>query len=343
MRAATYRGDRNISVQSLPVADPAPDQVQLSVAYVGLCGTDLHVFHGDMDRRVSMPAVLGHEMSGTISAVGASVAGWARGERVSVIPLVADGTCPACRAGNQHICQHLDFVGIDSPGALQERWNVPPDTLVRLPDTLSLRHAALTEPVAVAVHDVRRGEVSAGDHVVVLGGGPIGVLIGTVAAEFGAEVVVVEPDAHRRELVASLGFQAVDPGAGDLSAWVDSWSGGAGADVVFEVSGAASAVLSATDLVKVRGRLVVVAIHGQPRPVDLHRIFWRELTVVGARVYQRADFATAVDLLDRRVVPADLLITRTVPLEETGAALTALGNGAEMKVLVQLEQQREAA
>jgi 2-desacetyl-2-hydroxyethyl bacteriochlorophyllide A dehydrogenase len=343
MRAATYRGDRNISVQSLPVADPAPDQVQISVAYVGLCGTDLHVFHGDMDRRVSMPAVLGHEMSGTISAVGASVTGWAPGERVSVIPLAWDGTCPACRAGNQHICQNLDFVGIDSPGALQERWNVRPDMLVRLPDALSLRHAALTEPVAVAVHDVRRGEVAAGDRVVVLGGGPIGVLIATVAAQFGAEVVVVEPDAHRRAVVASLGLQAIDPGTGDLSGWVDSWSGGAGADVVFEVSGAASAVLSATDLVKVRGRLVVVAIHGQPRPVDLHRIFWRELTVVGARVYQRADFDTAVDLLARRVVPADLLITRTVPLEETGAALTALGNGAEMKVLVELEQQREAA
>jgi 2-desacetyl-2-hydroxyethyl bacteriochlorophyllide A dehydrogenase len=343
MRAATYRGDRNISVQSLPVADPAPDQVQLSVAYVGLCGTDLHVFHGDMDRRVSMPAVLGHEMSGTISAVGASVTGWAPGERVSVIPLAWDGTCPACRAGNQHICQNLDFVGIDSPGALQERWNVRPDMLVRLPDALSLRHAALTEPVAVAVHDVRRGEVAAGDRVVVLGGGPIGVLIATVAAQFGAEVVVVEPDAHRRAVVASLGLQAIDPGTGDLSGWVDSWSGGAGADVVFEVSGAASAVLSATDLVKVRGRLVVVAIHGQPRPVDLHRIFWRELTVVGARVYQRADFDTAVDLLARRVVPADRLITRTVPLEETGAALTALGNGAEMKVLVELERQREAA
>jgi 2-desacetyl-2-hydroxyethyl bacteriochlorophyllide A dehydrogenase len=343
MRAATYRGDRNISVQSLPVADPAPDQVQISVAYVGLCGTDLHVFHGDMDRRVSMPAVLGHEMSGTISAVGASVTGWAPGERVSVIPLAWDGTCPACRAGNQHICQNLDFVGIDSPGALQERWNVRPDMLVRLPDALSLRHAALTEPVAVAVHDVRRGEVAAGDRVVVLGGGPIGVLIATVAAQFGAEVVVVEPDAHRRAVVASLGLQAIDPGTGDLSGWVDSWSGGAGADVVFEVSGAASAVLSATDLVKVRGRLVVVAIHGQPRPVDLHRIFWRELTVVGARVYQRADFDTAVDLLARRVVPADRLITRTVPLEETGAALTALGNGAEMKVLVELEQQREAA
>lgn len=343
MRAATYRGDQNISVQSLPVADPAPDQVQISVAYVGLCGTDLHVFHGDMDRRVSMPAVLGHEMSGTISAVGASVTGWAPGERVSVIPLAWDGTCPACRAGNQHICQNLDFVGIDSPGALQERWNVRPDMLVRLPDALSLRHAALTEPVAVAVHDVRRGEVAAGDRVVVLGGGPIGVLIATVAAQFGAEVVVVEPDAHRRAVVASLGLQAIDPGTGDLSGWVDSWSGGAGADVVFEVSGAASAVLSATDLVKVRGRLVVVAIHGQPRPVDLHRIFWRELTVVGARVYQRADFDTAVDLLARRVVPADRLITRTVPLEETGAALTALGNGAEMKVLVELEQQRETA
>ena len=102
------------------------------------------------------------------------------------MPLLWDGTCPACLAGNTHICQNLTFIGIDSPGALQPLWNVPASTLVRLPPSADLRDAALIEPVAVAVHDVRRGEVDSGDKVVVLGGGPIGLLIATVAETSGA-------------------------------------------------------------------------------------------------------------------------------------------------------------
>ena len=155
---------------------------------------------------------------------------------------------------------------------------------------IDLRHAALIEPVAVAVHDVRRGGVCAGDRVVVLGGGPIGTLIAGVASRHGAEVAVVEPDDRRRAMVERLGVLAPDPAATDLVAWVEEWTRAAGADVVFEVSGAAAAVALSTSLAKVRGTVVVVAIHAQPRPVNLHRVFWRELTVVGARVYERHDF-----------------------------------------------------
>ena len=336
MLAANYTGDRSITVEERHPEPLEHEEVRIAVAYVGICGTDLHIFHGDMDERVTMPATIGHEMSGTIVELGPDVTGWSVGDAVTVMPLDWDGTCPACRAGHQHICQNLDFIGIDSPGALQENCNVPVSTLVGLPQGLSLRDAALVEPVAVAVHDVRRSELGAGDKAVVIGAGPIGVLIATVATAYGAEVVVAEIDPNRRAAAEEMGLRTLDPSAVDQVAWVEEWTDGVGADVVFEVSGAAAAVLNATSLVRVRGTLVVVAIHAQPRPIDLHRLFWRELRILGARVYERRDFERAIELIDDGTIPAQKLITRIVPLGDVASAFETLESGRAMKILVEV-------
>lgn len=343
MRTVAYIGDGRLKVGDVNPRPPGPGEVRVRVAYVGLCGTDLHVLHGSMDARVQIPLVFGHEMSGTIDSIGDGVHGWSPGDKVTVMPLVWDGTCPACRAGNEHVCQNLEFIGIDSPGALQEFWNVPADTVVRMPDGIPLDAAALVEPVAVAVHDVRRSELTRGDRAVVIGGGPIGVLIAIVARRFGADVAVIELDPARRAQVEGLGFPAIDPRTTDQVAWVEEWTEGAGADVVFEVSGAAAAVLGATHLAKVRGTIVVVAIHPTPREIDLQRVFWRELRLLGARVYQRADFEAAVDLIADGVVPTDLMISRVVPMDETQAAFADLEAGRGMKILVDVGRGGEAA
>ncbi|MFA4897813.1 MULTISPECIES: (R,R)-butanediol dehydrogenase [Microbacterium] len=338
MLTAAYTGNKTIELQRRD-AQPSPgqDEVQISVAYTGLCGTDLHIFHGDMDARVATPLAFGHEMSGEITAVGSSVEDWAVGDRVTVMPLDWDGTCPACRAGNQHICHNLNFVGIDSPGALQQRWNVRTDLLVRLPEGLDLRTAALVEPTAVAVHDVRRSRLTEGSKAAVIGGGPIGVLIATVARAFGADVAVLEVDPTRRGQVEELGFITVDPTAVDQKAWIEEWTGGVGADVVFEVSGAAAAVLGATDLARVRGTIVVVAIHPTPRPIDLQRVFWRELEILGARVYERTDFEKAVELLAEGTIPSEALITKVVALDAVEEAFHDLEAGRAMKILVDVQ------
>lgn len=334
MRAAKYIGDRTIRIEQEESQALRPGEVRIAVAYVGICGTDLHIFHGAMDSRVAMPAIIGHEMSGTISDIASDVTGWEVGDSVTVMPLDWDGTCPACRAGNHHICQNLNFIGIDSPGALQEQWNVPADVLVKIPAGVRLDHAALVEPVAVAVHDVRRSELTAGDRAVVIGAGPIGVLIAAVATAAGADVLVVELDSNRRAAAEALGLRTLDPRETDQIESVEQWTDGAGADVVFEVSGAAAAVLGATSLAKVRGTVVVVAIHPEPRPIDLHRLFWRELRILGARVYEREDFEKAVALVAVGDIPVDALITAIAPLDEVGAAFETLESGKAMKILV---------
>jgi len=334
MRAAHYLGQGVIDVQDVEERPPGPGEVKVAVAYTGICGTDLHVLHGAMDARVTVPAVLGHEMSGRVAEVGPAVTGWAAGDPVTVLPLRWCGACPACRAGFTHVCQRLVFVGIDAPGSLQQYWNVPAELLVRLPDDVSLRAAALVEPTAVAVHDVRRAGLRPGESSLVVGAGPVGLLVATVARDEGARVVVSEPDDRRRELASRLGFDVIDPAAG-VAEQVEAWTGGAGAHVAFEVSGSQRGLDDAVHALAVRGRLVVVGIHPERREVDLFRVFWRELALAGARVYERPDFDRAVELVAAGAVPVDGLVSHVEPLESARAAFESLEAGGQVKVLVE--------
>jgi (R,R)-butanediol dehydrogenase/meso-butanediol dehydrogenase/diacetyl reductase len=339
MRSALYAGNATIVVEDRPPVVPGPGQVQIEVAYTGICGTDLHILHGAMDHRVRIPQTIGHEMSGRIVAVGTGVDNLAVGQPVTVMPLDWCGACPACRAGHQHICHRLTFIGIDTTGAMQQRWTVPASVVVPLPAQLPLTHGALVEPTAVAVHDVRRAELRSGDKAVVIGGGPVGVLIALAARSVGADVVILELDPHRRKVAQGLGLRTLDPTHDDVAAEVDVWTEGAGAAAAFEVSGSASGVNTAIPLLAVRGRLVIVGLHNQPREVDLFRFFWRELTMVGARVYNRGDYDTAIDLLSDGTVPADVLISRIEPLDNAAAAFAALREGGNvMKILIDCQE-----
>jgi len=289
-----------------------------------------------MDHRVTKPAVIGHEMSGVIEAVGADVSGWTVGDRVTVRPLDSCGACPACKAGHSHICQKLKFIGIDLPGAMQKLWTVPAHTLHRLPDALSLKEGALIEPIAVACHDVRLGEVKAGEFVVVLGGGPIGALIALVAKQKDARVLVSEVNPFRIRLLREFGVEVVNPEETDLVALVEERTGAAGADVVFEVTSSKAGVEMMTKLPRVRGRIVVVAIFSQPPQVDLFKFFWREISMRGARVYEAQDFEEAISLAASGALPLDKLITNVCSLDDLEWGLRQLEKGGEvMKVLIE--------
>jgi (R,R)-butanediol dehydrogenase/meso-butanediol dehydrogenase/diacetyl reductase len=335
MKAAYYQGNRTIKVgESIP-RKPGSDEIRIHVAYCGVCGTDLHVFKGGMDKRVSIPQVIGHEMSGEIAEVGANVKGWSLGERVVVRPLHPCGNCPACRAGHSHICYNLKFLGIDTPGAFQGSWTVPAHTLHRLPANLPMDRAALIEPLAVACHDVRLGEVKPKEEVVVIGGGPIGLLIALVAASIKARVLVSEVNPFRLNMARELGMEAVNPKEVDLADLVGKRSGGAGADVVFEVSGSAAGAATMTQLVRSRGRIVIVAIFAEAPRVDLFRFFWRELRLCGARVYEPGDFNQATALAASGALPLERLISAKRPLKDLQKVFELIESNTDlMKVLM---------
>ena len=337
IQAAVYRGNRTFTVENRRPEPPEPGDVSIRIAYCGICGTDLHVFHGHMDKRVGLSRVIGHEMAGTVIDVGQDAGDVRAGERVVVRPLAHCGSCPVCAAGHRHICRNLKLLGLDSDGAMQEIWRVPSYTVHKIPDSLSLKHASLIEPVAVACHDVRLAELTDRDFSLVIGCGPIGLLVAIAARDAGAEVLMSEVNPHRLAIARSFGFETVNPVEENLTEQVLSRTSGRGADVVFEVSGTQAGVDAMTEVAAARARIVVVAIHTQRPTVDLFQFFWRELKMCGVRVYEPEDYELAIRIVAEGRFDADAIITDIHPLSEIQAAFDILdSNPAAMKTLIQI-------
>jgi (R,R)-butanediol dehydrogenase/meso-butanediol dehydrogenase/diacetyl reductase len=335
MRAAFYQGARTFTTGEMEKPAPGGDEALLRVRRVGICGTDLHIFQGHLDHRVPKGGVIGHETFGeVVEAPGAS--GFTSGDRVVVEPVVCCGACRACRMGASYLCYQLKVLGVDLPGGMREYWAVSASRLLRVPDSISDDHAALIEPLAVAVHDVNRADVKRGDAVLVFGGGPIGTLIALVARHRGARVAVAEVNPFRLDILEAFGLERVGPGT-DVVKWTDQWTDGTGVDVAFEVTGNPLAARAVADVVRVWGTVSIVAIHAEPVPVNLYQMFARELVMHGSRLYARADWEEAIRLVASGAVPVGPLVSRRIPLESLQRGMEeALGGGPVMKVLVEV-------
>ncbi|MFC5624789.1 zinc-dependent alcohol dehydrogenase [Algoriphagus winogradskyi] len=334
MKATVYNGNQSFTVIEKEIDAPKSGEVRIKVAYSGVCGTDVHIFHGMMDKRVSIPQTIGHEMSGVIDAVADDVTGYAVGEKVVVRPL-DDRLVKASDKGFNHICEKLKFIGIDSPGSMQQYWNVPAFVLHKLKAETDLKLAALIEPLSVAVHDVRMSGLVAGETAVVLGGGPIGLLVALVAKEAGAKVIISEVNETRIKMAGEFGLQAVNPTKIDLVEFVREQTEGRLADVVFEVAGVQPALDVMTEVGGIRGRIVMVAIHGQKKPVDLFKFFWKELKLIGARVYEKEDYEKAIELVTANELPFEKMITDVQPLSNIQQVFESIDKNPEgLKVLM---------
>lgn len=335
MKAAYYIGNKTFQLEQTSPVEPAADEVRVKVAYCGICGTDLHAYHGDMDARIGNHRVIGHEMSGTIDKVGSDVKGLQPGESVVVRPLKSCGECPACKRGHAHICHNLKFLGLDSDGAFQEYWTVPAHTIHRVPDGVPLEHAALIEPIAVACHDVKRSRLVSGEDVLVIGGGPIGILVAMVAREAGGNVVVSEVNEHRLSTAQKLGFKTINPLKENLPEVTSSSTVAKGMDVIFEVSGSQAGINAMTEVASTRARIVLVAIFPKKPEIDMFRFFWREIELIGARVYQPDDYENALSLIESGSIDCKTMITDIQPLDSINAAFEQLsGNSKAMKTLI---------
>jgi len=337
IKAAFYRGHQTFTVEQKPYHAPAADEVAVRISYVGICGTDMHVYAGHMDGRVGFERVIGHEMSGIVDAIGDDVTGFSVGQKVVVRPLDHCGDCPACHAGHEHVCHNLKFLGLDTDGAFQDIWNVPAHTLHHLPDDIRMDHAALIEPIAVACHDVRLSRLQAGEDVLVIGGGPIGVLVAMVARDAGGKVTISEVNPFRLEIAHKLGFETINPAEEDLPQHINAKTGRKGADVVFEVSGTQAGVDAMTDCAATKGRIVMVAIHANKPEVDMFRFFWRELELIGVRVYEKEDYEKAIAILVSGGVDADTVITEVNELDDVQSAFESLSSSpSALKSLIKV-------
>jgi threonine dehydrogenase-like Zn-dependent dehydrogenase len=291
MKALVYTGHNTIVYCDEPDVIPQPDEVLVRVEAVGICGSDMHAYHGLDDRRPP-PLILGHEAAGRI------VVGPRAGERVAINPLVVDPTCPYAVEGRWHLSPTRQIISMPPrPGAFAELVRIPERNVVPIPDDLPIEHAALSEPIAVSWHAVRIGmeklhQPLAACRVVILGGGAIGLAAALVARHFGATTIFVgETNPLRRQTISnSEGFSVYAPGgSGEPAA--------GSADLVIDAVGAMQTRAAASALVRSGGVIVHVGLLPGNEGLDIRKITLQEVTVTGSYCYTPVDFRQAVDAL----------------------------------------------
>ncbi len=322
---------------------PAPGQVLVAPEAVGLCGSDFHYFLGDIgtieDPSTLYPRIQGHEASGTILALGADCPpGLAVGGRVALWPVSACGHCYACSIGRPNACASISLIGVHTDGALQEQLLIPAEQVFPVGDQ-DPALAALIEPVSIAMRSVDRGSVAPGEHVVVLGAGPIGQALALAAIDRGASVLVLDTVATRLERAAATGadvYRMLETET--LRDIAREWAGGDGPQVVFEATGVAGLLQSGVEAVAQAGRVVVVSLSSERAPIRVGDLPLKEIDVLGVSCCRSDDFAAAVDLVSRRRDVAAGLVTHQFTLDDAPKAIDyAMHHPAEvMKAVVRL-------
>ncbi len=327
MRAAVYRERGVLTVEERPVPAIGDGEVLVRVSHCGVCGTDLHLVLDGWGRADSIG---GHEYSGTVEAVGASVAEWKVGDRVVGSAEAGCGDCEYCATHRPSLCLERGPAGVaEFQGAFAEYRRVSAGDLHRIPDGVGMREAALTEPLAVALHGITLSRIRPGQRALVTGAGPIGLLTLAALRAVGVrDVLVSEPSPVRRALAERIGAsQAVAPDGLDRPPMPFTLVDDA-RDVAFECSGRPDAFRAALCQLRKAGRLVVLGTGMEPPRLDTNRVLLNELVVTGAYEYDENGFDDALELLASGDLPTDLLIEATdVGLDDLLGAMQGLAAG----------------
>ena len=325
MPAAVYVGDGRIEVEEVPRPEPGPGEVLVEIAECGICGSDLHMV---LERYARPGAILGHEWSGIVTAAPKG-SGWSPGDRVVGNPTPGCGACRPCRKGRPSVCLHratADFVGYR--GAFCQYKTVAADGLIRIPDALPTRVAALAEPMAITLHALRLADVGSEDRVLVTGAGPVGLLLVAVLRSLGiSDITVSEPsEVRRRQALAAGAHRVVAPDSLEQPPMALPVSNPYA--VVFECSGHASATEAGFSQLDYAGTLVIVGTGFEPPRINQNRMIIFELEIVGAYNYDDDGFQPAVDLLNSGTFPLESLIEPDdVPLSEVMDSMERLSRG----------------
>jgi L-iditol 2-dehydrogenase len=313
-----------VEVRDVPVPEVAGDEVLIRVKAAAICGSDLGIYNYTAAYSgMRLPVVMGHEFAGEVAETGATVEGYAAGDRVLSESVKACGGCGFCKEGMSNLCEGSTLFGIHTDGGFAEYVAVPQGLLHRIPEGMSYEEAALVEPLSNAVHFVDDvTPFKSGDLVVVQGCGPIGLFSAQLLRLGGARVIIsgLGVDGVRLGIAERLGFEAVNIDEVDLVEHVMGLTGGRGADVAFVAVGAPPAVKQAMGLVKKRGTITVVGIFGSEVPVDMTRLVRRELTVMGAYDAKPVNFPTSISLIEEGKVNVRDVLTHRFSLDDAEEA-----------------------
>ena len=329
-----------LELREMPNPAPAPGKAVVDIAYCGICGTDLHAYQSGEPYN---PAICGHEWVGHVSGIGKDVDGVREGDRVAIGIATACGACPTCRRGDAAHCETAFFgaIGVGplaaQHGGFASSIAFDARRLYRVDPQIDDIAAAILEPATVAVHAIRRSNIRLGDSVVVLGAGPIGLLVLQAARAAGAgTVILVEPQRSRRELGGTLGADAlIDPNAVDVLEAVNAHVGAQGADIVIECAGIACTIEQSASLVRRGGVVSLVGVPNHPAQIRVTEWLIKEVRLTASLAYLREEFEIAQGLVaDGRIRCAELH-TSTVSLQGLAGAFARLSDAPEeVKVLV---------
>jgi 2-desacetyl-2-hydroxyethyl bacteriochlorophyllide A dehydrogenase len=333
MTAAFLTGKESIEVRETDVPSPGPGEVLVRVRACGICGTDLHYYHGAFPSLPSVPP--GHEYAGEIAELGEGVSGFEAGQRVAVEPLRNCRECVSCRTGNYHLCSKRVLGGAMAPGALAEYVTVPAYGLYPLPDGLDFELGALAEPLAVAVHGLHIVGLGMGERVLVMGSGTIGLLSIIAARAAGAgEVVATYRHEHQGEAALAVGAARIVK--------ADEVGGEKGFDVVIEtIGGNAPTLGQALGTVRSGGRISVLGVFTQATEMNALMLILKEVSIVGGITYCRpgrhSDFDVALRILQSDPEQARAVITHRFPLAEAGRAFATAADKSSGSLKVQVQ------
>jgi len=332
MKAAILHGPRDLRVEVSRAPEPGAGEALVRVAVAGLCGTDYSIFSGG--RPVTYPRVMGHEFVGRVETVGTGVTTPRVGDRVAIEPNYSCGVCPLCREGNRNLCLSRTAVGIDVDGCFAELVRVPARCCWPAPAGVPDDELMVTEPLAVVVRAVGRGQVRAGETTAVVGVGTLGLLALQVLRAAGARVLVVSRSTRRFALARELGAAETHAVAdGPLDAAARQFSGREGVDLVVETAGTAEAVNHALALVRPGGRVVLTGLPHEATTLSFFPVVRHEVTIVGSMIYQD-EFPQALGLLATGRVRTGPLLTHRFDLGSIDAAFSAHREPDSIKVTV---------
>lgn len=338
MKAAVYHGPGDLRVEEVPVRKLKDNEVKIQVKYCGICGTDIHIFQGDGGCcDVTPPLVPGHEFSGVVAEVGAGVKTVKVGDRVTGDPNDMCGECYFCKNGMQHFCKNNIGIGTTVDGGFAEYVIMREKQVYKVSDDLSFIEAAMTEPISCCLHGIDLCNIKAGDTVLVIGGGPIGMIMMQLAKNAGAsKVIMSEPVEEKREQALKLGAtKTIDPLHEDVEAVLAEYC--ENVNVVIECVGN---VHTQADAVRFAGRGATIMYFGlaapeESFPIRPDDIFKKELHITSSYINPYS-FERAIQILESGTVELESLITNVVPLDDIADVFTKPEYRRTGKVMIQI-------
>ena len=342
MRQEVLTAPGKLEFHNIPVPDLKENDVLIKIMRIGICGSDIHVYHGKHPY-TSYPITQGHEVSGKIEKVGSSVKNLESGDKVTILPQVVCNQCYQCTHGEYHICDDLKVMGFQITGAGSEFFAVDSEKIVKLPDDMTFEQGAMIEPCAVAVHAVLRGEDVKGFNVLIMGAGPIGNLVGQVTKALGAKAVMItDLSDFRLGIAKEVGIDFTNnPIRQNLSEEIINAFGPDKADLIIECVGVNETIDAAIENARKGSEIIIVGVYGEKPAINLGFVQDHELKLIGTLMYQRDDYDKAIELVATRKIILEPLMTMHFSFEDYDKAYKYIDNKKDevMKVFIDVDKE----